>query len=310
VPPFPGNGHASGTIGSPCRLRIVVLAQCRVRPQSIAVEAQIQPRVGVLRQLAERFQFRESQQRRVSFQRLTNGTRTDAQWASYQQNKTHGLRRTNADKENVIKRALRHPKGIEMSDSQLAKVLGVTDKTVAKYRSELESTSEIPKLEKTTGKDGKARKRRKSPPKPHKPDWCCVCGKYTVAQGKTRCSKCASENPPVPSTAPVDVEPCSVCKTWIRVDGDRCQKGIDADRREDDDDGELIGVMDDDGRFQFQDDLVAEQEGQRPKSRDRGVELSHDAINALKRIPANDALKRRAYEIVRDYCDARIKEMA
>jgi hypothetical protein len=39
----------------------------------------------------------------------------------------------------------------------------VDDKTVAKVRDNLESTSEIPKLEKTVGKDGKARKQRKKP---------------------------------------------------------------------------------------------------------------------------------------------------
>lgn len=34
---------------------------------------------------------------------------------------------------------------------------GVSDKTVAKYRAEMESTSEIPKLKSTVGRDGKKR---------------------------------------------------------------------------------------------------------------------------------------------------------
>src|SRR5262249_48505991 len=43
----------------------------------------------------------------------------------------------------------------EQSNNQIAKQVKADDKTVAKVRRELESTSEIPKLEKTVGKDGK-----------------------------------------------------------------------------------------------------------------------------------------------------------
>ena len=178
--------------------------------------------------------------------RVTNGTREDAQWASYQQNQSHGLRRSNADKENAIKRALRHPKGIEMSDSQLAQVLGVTDKTVTKYRSELESTSEIPKLETTTGKDGKARKRRRENPPAPAPD---------------------------PAAEPVDDDPQVIERVATELDD------------------------------QPQDDVVADVEGQQPRSRGRGVQRAHEAIACLKRIPVNDALRSRAFEIVRDWMD-------
>ena len=48
----------------------------------------------------------------------------------------------------------------EASNLQIAKQVKADDKTVAKVRRQLESTSEIPKLEKTVGKDGKARKQR------------------------------------------------------------------------------------------------------------------------------------------------------
>ena len=37
------------------------------------------------------------------------GTLPDAQWHSYSVNKTHGLRRTNEDKERAVKAALAHP---------------------------------------------------------------------------------------------------------------------------------------------------------------------------------------------------------
>jgi hypothetical protein len=45
----------------------------------------------------------------------------------------------------------------EKSNNQIAKEVKADDKTVAKVRRELEATSEIPRLEKTVGTDGKAR---------------------------------------------------------------------------------------------------------------------------------------------------------
>jgi hypothetical protein len=54
----------------------------------------------------------------------------------------------------------------EQSNVQIAKQVKADDKTVAKVRKKLESTSEIPKLEKTVGKDGKERPtKRKTEPK-------------------------------------------------------------------------------------------------------------------------------------------------
>jgi hypothetical protein len=49
----------------------------------------------------------------------------------------------------------------DQSNNQVAKQVKADDKTVAKVRRDLESTSEIPKLDKTVGADGKARKLRK-----------------------------------------------------------------------------------------------------------------------------------------------------
>ncbi len=49
----------------------------------------------------------------------------------------------------------------EASNRQIAKDVGVDHKTVAKVRTELEATGEIPQLEKTTGADGKARPARR-----------------------------------------------------------------------------------------------------------------------------------------------------
>jgi len=62
----------------------------------------------------------------------------------------------------------------EASDSQIAKQTKTSDKTVAKRRRKLESTSEIPRLEKTVGKDGKKRgrppMRKAGPPRHPQPD--------------------------------------------------------------------------------------------------------------------------------------------
>ena len=93
------------------------------------------------------------------------GTRKDARWYSYSANQTHGLRRSNADKAKAVKAALKHPKGAKMSDSAVAAYVGVSDKTVAKYRGELEGRSEIPNTETrtdTTGREQPARKPRES----------------------------------------------------------------------------------------------------------------------------------------------------
>jgi site-specific DNA-methyltransferase (adenine-specific) len=49
----------------------------------------------------------------------------------------------------------------ELSSNRIAESLGVTDKTVAKRRHHLESTSETPKLGRTVGRDGKSRPARR-----------------------------------------------------------------------------------------------------------------------------------------------------
>jgi hypothetical protein len=50
-------------------------------------------------------------------------------------NKSHGLRRTNADKQRAVEAALLHPKSRELSDSQIARHVGVDHKTVSAQRS-------------------------------------------------------------------------------------------------------------------------------------------------------------------------------
>ena len=86
---------------------------------------------------------------------LHQGTQEDAQWYSLAANKTNGLRRTNDDKHRAVKAALRHPKGAGLSDSQIARHVGVDHKTVAAWREKLEGTWDIPKSDQRTGSDGR-----------------------------------------------------------------------------------------------------------------------------------------------------------
>ena len=83
------------------------------------------------------------------------GTQEEAQWRSYSANRTHGLRRTSADKARAVKAALRHTNAQSMSDRALGDHLGVDGKTVARYRREMELTAEIPQSVTRTGKDGR-----------------------------------------------------------------------------------------------------------------------------------------------------------
>lgn len=85
---------------------------------------------------------------------VIQGTQTDAQWYSFGVNKVHGLRRTQEDRIRAIKAALRHPEGLKRSDNDIAKHVGISASTVAKYRKEIESTFQIGKSSRQTGKAG------------------------------------------------------------------------------------------------------------------------------------------------------------
>lgn len=89
------------------------------------------------------------------------GTQEDAQWFAIAANKTHGLQRSTADKAKAIKAALKHPKVVKMSDRQLAEYIGVSGKTVGKYRLDLEGRAEIPHAETRTDTAGREQPARK-----------------------------------------------------------------------------------------------------------------------------------------------------
>jgi hypothetical protein len=80
----------------------------------------------------------------------------------------HRRHLTAKQKREVIAKVLKAKPGA--SNNSIAKQVKADDKTVAKVRRDLESTSEIPKLEKTVGADGKERKQPATRPKKAKPD--------------------------------------------------------------------------------------------------------------------------------------------
>ena len=81
---------------------------------------------------------------------LRQGTLEDAQWYSFSANKTNGLRRTNEDKQRAVKSALLHPRAAEMSNSAIARHVGVDEATVRNWRNRLAASSEIPKIDTRT----------------------------------------------------------------------------------------------------------------------------------------------------------------
>ncbi|MBK8028218.1 MAG: ParB N-terminal domain-containing protein [Chloroflexi bacterium] len=89
---------------------------------------------------------------------VEQGTLEDAQWASYAANPTHGLPRSSDDKRRAITAALKHPKGVEKSDREIATHIRVDHKTVGSVRKQLIERGEIPHLEERVGADGKTYK--------------------------------------------------------------------------------------------------------------------------------------------------------
>jgi transposase-like protein len=81
---------------------------------------------------------------------LRQGTLEDAQWYSFSANKTNGLRRTNEDKQRAVKSALLHARATSLSNSAIARHIGVDEATVRNWRAKLAASSEIPKIDTRT----------------------------------------------------------------------------------------------------------------------------------------------------------------
>jgi ParB-like chromosome segregation protein Spo0J len=99
---------------------------------------------------------------------VKQGTRQDAEEYAALANLRHGKPLTRAERRKAVERMLKlHP---ERSDRWIAEDMGVDHKSVRIYREELESTGEIPQLNKLTGKDRKERPREVPHPKRPKPE--------------------------------------------------------------------------------------------------------------------------------------------
>ena len=76
--------------------------------------------------------------------RVFQGSLREAQWHSYGVNKTHGLRRSNADKERTVRAAVAHPMAADKSNRQIAQHCGVSERMVRKYRAFRDGISPVP----------------------------------------------------------------------------------------------------------------------------------------------------------------------
>jgi len=98
---------------------------------------------------------------------VEEGSREEAAEFADLDNLKHGLQLNRAEKREVIRRELkRHP---DWSDVRLAAACFTTDKTVRSVREELESNSEIPKVDVLVGADGIRRPRSVPRPAPAQP---------------------------------------------------------------------------------------------------------------------------------------------
>ena len=113
-----------------------------------------------------RVQAAMSLQRTELLVEVTSGTFEEAEDYVLTVNRTHGLRRSQGDVQNAIRRALKTQRWVTRSDNWTAKHIGCDQKTVTAQREQLESTSEIPKLKHLVGEDGKRRARPKPKPQP------------------------------------------------------------------------------------------------------------------------------------------------
>lgn len=89
---------------------------------------------------------------------IHQGTRRDAIWHALGENKTHGLKRTNADKRRAVELALSDPEWVKWSSRKIADHVGVSHFTVDSIRNDqlAESASSQPTTR--IGSDGKERK--------------------------------------------------------------------------------------------------------------------------------------------------------
>jgi ParB-like chromosome segregation protein Spo0J len=94
-------------------------------------------------------------ERNVIPAQITVGDQATAIELAVTANATHGLQRTNADKQKAIKLFLSQPGKASLADRAVADKLNVSNKTVARVRAELEANSTIAQVTARTTKSGR-----------------------------------------------------------------------------------------------------------------------------------------------------------
>jgi hypothetical protein len=95
---------------------------------------------------------------------------------SFTVNRDHGMRRTHADVQSAIRRALLTARWVERSDSWIAKHIGCSKETVQSQRNRLEAGGEILLLDPLIGEDGKHY------PRTHAATRLVIADNYTLAE--------------------------------------------------------------------------------------------------------------------------------
>ncbi len=199
------------------------------------------------------------------------GSRADAQWFSYSANQSHGLQRNNRDKESAVKAALRHPKGGKLSNKQIAEHVGVSHPFVGGIRRRMEADGSLETVTSRTGADGRTIN-TSNIGKPSAPD-----DEVEPADAEFLQKVHRSRRKPTTMTGP------SVSDILSQGLGDN---PVDEAGEEEHAEGEV------------------DDNGPGHKIRGVGTIRGHEAVDCLKRIPKNDALRKRGFQIVTDWIES------
>lgn len=239
---------------------------------------------------------------------VVEGTFEDALWAALAANHTHGLRRTNADKRRAVEVALKQ--WPEKSDRLLARQCGVSPTTVGTARNELSNLDSCPK--ERIGADGK---KRRAPAKKVPRDTSQAVAEPKVAQPDGDAGQFDDwQCPDCGRVWEMDLSDCPHCEQVAEFDIDtEVNAAIEAfqqavahwpvDHRD-----KISWTLDilqkqDHSTWPTVDDHPevgdAEETGRKPRG--VGVRRANEAIDCLKLIPKDDALRERAFQIVSDW---------
>lgn len=187
---------------------------------------------------------RENGQRTVAAT-ISSGTREDAVLAAAGANRQHGVRRSHADLRNTVKTLLGNPKWAARSDRWLADTVGCSNTFVGKMRDQLGTVNDDSERHERQTSNGRRMNtkhigKRKSntgraatePSPDPSPAPAPTAEPATAASADLRAAPKAAPAPSNPTEQPL----CSACEIRDAVDGERCQRCIDAGNTGDEED--------------------------------------------------------------------------